>query len=269
MAKKSAPKSNTNDIEGWKVKEWQVLPRTSKRKGTVDLDPAKFDKLVREHGCRVKVFRTMFCPQVKSIDGAEHEIDCEICNGSGFLDVAPIETVAFVQNQSLDKLPFVEGMVDGNAVAGTFLAGIELQYFTKVELVDYTDIYFQRVKRSEGNLDVLKYPAKRVNVLIDRKGKQYYCDNDFTLDEYGNILWKTNKGPEKFDLYSIHYECCVQYRAIRALHSNRFTQEPVKAGIKQVKLPEQWMLQKEFLVRRKDRDGNEILPNLIREPDED
>lgn len=267
MSDKGSPKKNTGDIQGWQVKEPVVLPgkKTPKR---VDLNPDDFDNLLKEKGVRVKVYRTMFCPNVKSIDGGEHNIDCTACNGSGFLDARPIQTVAFIQNQSHEKLPFVEGMADGNSVAATFPIGIELQYFTLVELVDFTEIYYQRVQRQDGDLDVLKYRACRINLVIDANGKEYFQGNDFMLDENGSIRWKPNKGPNPRDIYSIHYEAAVQFRAVSAMHSNRFTQIADKEGIKQLKMPEQWLLQKEFLVKRKDKDGNEIGPNSIHDPNE-
>ncbi len=249
---------------GWGNKTKTFRPGTHSS-GRVDVDPAQFEKLLKEKGVRVKVFRTLFCPNVKSIDGAEHNIDCKMCNGSGFLDVHPIETISFIQNQSLERNASVEGMVDGNAVAATFPTGIELQYFTLVQLLDFTEPFFQRIKRQEGNADVLKYKAVRVNVLIDQHNKEYYQDTDFTLDQNGSVFWKPNRGPNPGDIYGVHYEAAVQFRAVRAMHVSRFTQVFSKSagGVLHTKLPEQWLLQKEFLVKRTDRNGDEIMPNLI------
>lgn len=256
--------SNKPKPPGWNTKT-QTFVAAQHKSGRVDLDPAQFEKLLQEKGVRVEVFRSMFCPNVKSIDGAEHNIDCEICNGSGFLDRHPLCTVAFIQNQSLEKMPFVEGMVDGNAVAATFPAGVELQYFTLVRLIDFTEPFFQRIKRQEGDVDVLKYKACNVNVVVGSDGKEFFQDNDFTLDPNGSIRWKENKGPFPGDIYAIHYDAAVQFRAVRAMHANRFTQVFSKSagGALHVKLPEQWLLQKEFLVKRTDSLGNEILPNQI------
>lgn len=249
---------------GWGTKTKTFVPGTHST-GRVDVDPVKLENLLKEKGVRVKVYRTVFCPNVKSIDGAEHNIDCKMCNGSGFLDLYPIETISFIQNQALEKQINVEGMVDGNSVAATFPAGIELQYFTLVQLTDFTEPFFQRIKRQEGNADVLKYKALKVNALVDQGGKHFYQDTDFTLDQNGSVLWKPNRGPNPGDIYSIHYEAAVQFRAVRAMHVSRFTQIYSKndGGTLHMKLPEQWLLQKEFLVKRSDRDGNEILPNRI------
>ena len=268
----SSHNKNTKKIIGWDVKESVKIsdPDSNKR---VSFNQEEFDRAVTQQGSRVRVYRTVFCPNVKSIDGSEHDIDCQVpgCN-NGFLDVHPISTYAHIKNQNLDKYHNIEGMVDGNSVTATFLLGVELQYFNLVELCDYTDIYFQRVKRSQGDIDVLKYTCKRVNVLIDQNGVEYYQAIDFKLDPNGNVWWCSGKGPDPSVIYSIHYEAAVQFRAIKALHVNRFIQakDPNDGGkVAFMKMQEEWLLQKEFFVKRKDIDGNEILPNLISDPDED
>jgi len=254
-----ANNQNTNKKTGWNVKEASVLPDpiTSAKDGPrTELNPDKFDRLIKNHGVRVKVYRTSYCPQVKSLDGGEHEIDCELCNGSGFVDRHCIETYAYIQNQSLEKLASIEGFIDNNSVAATFLSGIELQYYTLVELLDYTDIFYQRVKRSASTKDILKYKALRVNFIMAYNGTEYYQGSDFTLDVNGSILWKPGKGPSTNTIYTIHYEAAVQFRATRALHVNRFVQTKASNGIEHRKAPEQWQLAKEFLVRRKDINGD-------------
>lgn len=251
--------------QGWSYRAPVSIPGT-KPADRVDIDPDKFQRLIATKGTRVRVFRTTFCPNVKSIDGAEHNVDCDLCNGSGWLDVRPIDTLAYIQTQNFEKMIFSEGMLDGNSVAATFDFGIELQYFTLVELIDFPEIFYQRIKRQLGTTDVLKYKAICVNILIDQNGIEYFPDTDFTLDGNGSIAWKTNRGPNQDMIYSIHYQCAMQFRAVRAMHVNRFTQifTPDNGGrIEFTKLPEQWLLQKEFLVKRKDKAGNEILPNAI------
>jgi hypothetical protein len=182
----------TKRQQGWDVKDSKVRNEINSRE-RVDLNPEAFDRLIQQKGVVAKVFRTLYCPNVKSVDGAEHEIDCTFCNGSGFLDVDPICVSVFIQSQELDKLPNIEGFVDGNTILVTFPIGVEIQYFTKIELHDFTDVFPQRVLRKPNSLiDVLKYPACRVNVLIDRNNDRYYQEMDFTLDGNGNVKWLTS-----------------------------------------------------------------------------
>ena len=110
-------------------------------------------------------------------------------------------------------------------------------------------------------VDNLKYDCKRVNVIIDKEANQYHQDIDFRLTPQGNIQWGLSfHQPSNDNIYSVHYESVIQYRATSAMHINRFAQVPDRSTglVAQVKMPEQWMLQKEFLIVRRDEYGNEI-----------
>lgn len=181
----------TKKAQGWNVKEPVVRKEINSRE-RVDLRPEAFDRLINQKGVMAKVYRSMYCPNVKSVDGAEHEIDCTLCNGSGFIDVDPICTNVFIQHQELNELPAIEGFVDGNTVLMTFPIGVEVNYFTKVVLHDFKDVFPQRVMRKPGSLvDVLKFPACIVNVLLDKNNVRYFQGTDFTLDLNGNVRWLT------------------------------------------------------------------------------
>lgn len=350
----------TKKAPGWNVKDSKTRHETNSRE-RVDLIPEAFDRLIGQKGVIAKVYRTLYCPNVKSVDGAEHEIDCKVCNGSGFLDVDPICVPVYIQTQELNELPNVEGMFDGNTILITFPIGVEVQYFTKIELHDFTDVFPQRVLRKKGSLiDVLKYPACNVNVLVQTDGEtltRYYQGIDFTLDLNGNVKWLTSgeqrrltfsavpdagtftitygtlttaalqfnatanqvqtalralaglgdvavggnftdgflitfvgvdspiaavtstssltngvdpvnitvanasvkaRKPNDNRPYSIHYEAHTQYRAKAAAHSNRFTQVAHGEQVEHIKMQEQWYCTKEFLVRRKDKNGNDL-----------
>jgi hypothetical protein len=250
--------------DGWNPKPSKVINIPAPA-GKVNLNAKSFDDLVTQQGVRIKVYRTSFCPNVKSIDGAEHEIDCPLCGNNGFIDRKPLESIALIQSQNLEKVHKVQGYWDGNSISATFIQGIELQYFTLVELCDFTDIFIERIKRQAGDVDRLKYSCKRVNMLIDSSGIDYYEGIEFNLNENGDIVWKANKAPIVDTIYSVHYEAAIQFRAVQALHVNRFGQ--ISKGDKTTfkKLNEQWMLQKEFLVERKDSLGEALAPNQIRD----
>jgi hypothetical protein len=260
--------ANQNKPKGWNTRQIPTQPRNTVDTPKVDLNSQAFDDLVQSQGVRIKVYRSSYCPRVKSIDGAEHEIDCDLCHGAQFIDRYPIKTWAFLQSQTWDKSHFKEGFYDGNSVMATFMQGIELQYFSLVELCDFTEAFYERRKRQQGQLDVLKYPGKRVHMLIDYSGKEYFEGSDFKLDPNGNILWKANKGPLTSQIYTINYETAIRFRAIKAQHSNRFAQINVPGGTDLVKMNEQWVIQKDYLVEKRDLDGNVIAEDKIRDPDD-
>ena len=144
MVNKTDVNRNTRRQPHWNGKNPAQIPDAAPRSRTA-LDPVAYDNLIKQHGVRVKVYRSMFCPNVKSVDGGEHNIDCTLCNGSGYLDVDPIESVAYLSNQNFQEEMTVEGYHDGNSVGGTFLGGVELQYFTRVDLMDFTQPFYERV----------------------------------------------------------------------------------------------------------------------------
>jgi len=249
--------NDTKKKRGWNVKESKTRPNADPSATRVDLNPDQFDRLVDQKGVHVKVYRTALCPNVKSVDGAEHEIgDCVLCETSGFIDVDPIETKVFLQSQNLESVQNVEGFVQGNSCMATFKIGIELQYFSKITLLDFSEIYYQRVMRTQGSdTDILQYAACRVNFVIDSAGVRYEQGNHFIINNDGDLKWNAGKAPADNVIYSIHYECAVQYRAVSAVHVNRFSQISQGETVEHLKFPEQWLLTKEYLVRRRNAAG--------------
>ena len=166
MVNKTGVNRNTNRQPHWNGKNPAQIPDAAPRSRTA-LDPVAYDNLIKQHGVRVKVYRSMFCPNVKSVDGGEHNIDCTLCNGSGYLDVDPIESVAYLANQNFQEEMTVEGYHDGNSVGATFLGGVELQYFTRVDLMDFTQPFYERVLRRADSTKGL------VELLLHRLYRQH------------------------------------------------------------------------------------------------
>lgn len=251
--------------QGWAAQR----PKTGKsdaRGPQARLDPAQFDALLAKHGIDVMVYRTVMCPNVKSLDNAEHQIYCEVCKDTGFLDLNPIKTKILLTSQDMTRKFLAEGGYDGNSVSATLQSGIEVQYYTLIELISQTDLHnMELYRRSAGQMDVLRYRARQIHLVVDQFGRQYAPGSDFTLSEDGNLVWVPLRGPEVDTFYSISYEANIQFRAAHAMHVHRYLQVPDGPGqVKFVKGPQQWMLFREFLYRRKDSKGNLIPPNLIR-----
>ena len=73
MANQYGHNKKTKGTKGWNVKEAKLIPDTDP-KGRVDLRVDDFDRLLEQKGVNLKVYRTGYCPNVKSVDGGEHEI---------------------------------------------------------------------------------------------------------------------------------------------------------------------------------------------------
>lgn len=311
------------------------------------------DTMVYQQGVRVKVYKTLWCPNVKSIDGMEHEINCPLCRGTEFIDTDCEETLAFIQGQQREhkiNLEEIGTNWEEQTVLATFLSGVELTYYTKVELMDYTNLFVEMVQRQvtggnavpaftptgydaetgyvtvddtvdlyqvrnnmvfldadnnrfaiEGtpinttgskkffigkdlspniggastiiipDVDRLKFSAYQVNVLIDKCGDRYHEGQDFVIDRNGDIEWLScpdARKPADASIYTIHYDTLVAFRAIRAIHSNRFLSNSEKrTEMEVVEAPQQWMLKKLYLFDKKDSEsGQKLDPNKIFEP---
>jgi len=255
-------KSTTNP--NWSIKhsyKKQVPASQLDKKNSMNI--AEYDRLILQQGIPIKIYRSMFCPNVKEIDAASHQIDCKFCNGSGIIDINPYESYAYFHSNSMSMQDNTAGRVDGNVVQVTFLADVNIQYFTLVE-IDIPDTFYERIKRQEGNKDFLRYKALQINALIDSNAKQYYEGNDFLLDPNGSISWISGRGPAKNTIYSVHYFAKIQFRATRAVHKNRFVQTKIDAEtIEIVKANESWELTKEFLVTRRGVLGELLDKNTI------
>lgn len=237
----------------------------------IDLDVRELDSLIYAKGVRVLIYDILPCPNVKSIDGREHEINCKVCNGSGYVDVNPRETITFSQSYSKDLLKSPEGIItewEEGAAYFSFLSGINLSYFSKVVVQDYAKPYYEHIQRQAGNADRARYPIFSVNSLMDDSGKVYNEDVDFEIEE-GMIKWLPNKAPKKGTIYSTNYHTAVVYRCISALHQGRYGTNGEKSpDYKVTEYPEQWKVKLDYLIPQTRSDGSVIEPNKIINPEE-
>jgi len=231
--------------------------------GNVELDVDKINQLIEDQGVRVRVYRTILCPNIKSIDGGHHNIDCKLCD-EGFIDRQPQDTWAVIQNQAMKRELKGEGQWDDHDAYATFISGIEIQYFAKIELMDYTTTFYQLIQRQEGEIDRLKYKAIKVNILIDKDNLEYFEGSDFTLSPTGDIQWTGARRPRKGLIYTVHYDYPITYRAIMASNINRFTNQKRKRDFKEpIHLPQRWQIKRDFLIDRVDMDDNPITKNRV------
>ena len=195
---KTGVNRNTKRQPHWNGKNPAQIPDAAPRSRTA-LDPVAYDNLIKQHGVRVKVYRSMYCPNVKSVDGGEHNLDCTLCNGSGYLDVDPLESVAYLANQNFQEEMTVEGYHDGNSVGATFLGGVELQYFTRVDLMDFTQPFYERVLKSPSTSAVLT--GTKAQIRIDfgpalEVGEELISSNVVGMEDFFEVVSVMPEGTE-------------------------------------------------------------------------
>ena len=235
------------------------------------IDVKAMNTLIYNLGVKCRVYKTVPCPNVKSIDGAEHQINCPLCNGKGLYDSDEYieSTVGFLsqdRSKEFNKEQLGATWEEGTAHA-TFIAGVNLIYYTKVELPDFAKPFYQLVQRQEGSIDRLRYRAHKINYIVDKNGVNYIIDTDYEVED-GWVKWIGNK-PAKGVIYSIHYDAIVTLRAMRAMHAGRWSNDSVKKDYSQnVEYPEQWLLKLDYLVIHEDDTGKKLDPNTIFKPGE-
>lgn len=82
----------------------------------------------------------------------------------------------------------------------------------------------------EGGIDVLVFPVKEVEYLIDSQGIEYVCGQDFEIDNMGRIVWKAGGRNPGIDpqtgrgrVYSIRYRYIAFFYVYQLLNEIRLT----------------------------------------------
>ena len=248
---------------------------------TEGLDPTRLDQLVKDLGIRVRLFKSTVCPNMKSIESLDHDINCQICNHN-MIDFDCKETVALFQQQSLQQPFMTQGTFSIDEVQATFLSSETLQHYARIELIDFAEDFFELIERqSSGATDRLKYPACSVlAVFVVRAGvkKRFYEGADFKIDVNGDIEWTNSLNkPAAPEIYSVYYKFHPVFRAVKAIHRDRYTQfnnrpqniEGPKVTIEDrtyVKLSETWILKRDYLIERRGQDGALLPPDTFHDP---
>jgi hypothetical protein len=183
------------------------------------------------------------------------------------IDFDCVETIALFQQQTMFEQFKIVGTFDIEEVLVTFLAGTIIAPLAKIELLDFVEDFYELIPRQIGtDIDFLKYKACDIlGVFTYNKStkttKRYHKDVDFEINQEGNIKWISANRPTDKEIYSIYYTYHPVYRAKKAVHRDRFSQYNLRPGsIKApkktvdgntyVKLPETWILVRDFLLDR-------------------
>jgi hypothetical protein len=155
------------------------------------------------------------------------------------------------------------------------------QAYSKIELLDFVEDFHELIQRQEGkDTDLLKYKACSVLGLFTIENdeiKEYHFGTDFTIDQNGSIQWISSNRPPDRQIYTVYYKYHPIYRAIKAIHRDRYSQynlrpQDIKApsktinGKTYVKLPETWIIKRDYLLERRDADQTLLEKNEYYDP---
>lgn len=250
------------------------------RRTTNGIDVTRLNQEILDLGVRVKVYKSTLCPNMKSLESHDHNINCKLCSNQ-MIDFCPTETIAIFQQQVLTEQFKVSGTFHVDEVMVSFLAGVTLFTYARVDLLDFQEDFTELVQRQVGtNVDTLKYKACEVLGLFSEVSGarvQYHFGTDFDLDENGSVKWKSLHKPADKKVYTVYYRYHPIYRAVKAVHRDRYSQFNIRAdkidtpktvvnGRTYIKLPETWILIRQNLIDRKDQQGQPIQTNDFYDP---
>jgi hypothetical protein len=256
---------------------------------TSGINAINLNQLVEDLGIRVRIWKSTTCPNMKSIESFDHDPTCNICDNN-MIDFDCYESIAIFQQQDLVEQFKVHGTFHIDEVLATFKIGISLQTFAKIEVLDFVEDFYELIQRrkvtSNPNslIDVLKYSACSVDAVFVVRGNttvRFYEGADFEIDVNGSIRWLGTNRPNDKEIYSVYYKFHPVFRAVKAVHRHRYSQYNVLRDLKNssipetayktldnrtyVKLPETWVLKRDYLLDRKDQ--TQTTPTILQPND--
>lgn len=243
---------------------------------------ASFDQLLSQRGVRMVHHKAMPCMNVKSTDFQAHDPECTFCDNSGIIYYESREIWGVFTGNSIEKTFEAHGVWEvGSAVVTLPTAypdGTQADFNTydRLELVDFS-VRLWELKGYEPRPDgmqELRYPVQKVEFassIVDGVQKFYVQGEDFTLtpdnvESGGSIQWISGKEPaynvalERGEVVGWAYYAKPIYVVLQTLRELRITQEWVN-GVKQaIRLPQQILVRRDFLVGASEKIVNPVVP---------
>lgn len=252
----------------------------------------KLNQEIKDLGVRIRVWRSTVCPNMKSIESMDHDVNCTVCNNN-MIDFGCFESVGLIQQQDLVEQFKLTGTFSMDEALMSFLSEVTLHIFAKIQILDFTEDFFELVQRQDTvttpsplpQTDRLKYAACKilgVFTVINNVKTEYHEGADFQLDINGDIQWIGAHKPADRQIYSIYYKHHPVFRAVRAMHRNRWSQynnrpDSIDPTVPKktvgdrtyVKLPDAWILKRDYLIERRDVQQALLPDNTLYDPNEE
>lgn len=230
--------------------------------GRVDFDRDAFTAALADKGYDVIWERALFCPNRVpatshgGIAPKEHRVDCQICDGSGYIYYAPTSTRMLMTSMGLSQGFYAYGRWDSGSQMVTTLPEIRIHPFDRLTLQNGVARYQEIVRRQpDTNIDTLKYAPLCVDNIswVNRVGTMTtYSEVSYTVVN-NTIVWSSISRPDNNDYYVISYSYRPRYIVMELMHQHR---ESTVDGV-HYEFPVQAMAKLEFLIRDEGRDAAE------------
>jgi hypothetical protein len=170
------------------------------------MDAMAFDEALRSQGVTLVHHRAMLCPQgiIHKDDQVRRvHVDHPGCSNGYLYKKMGTVTAMFTENAASPQFQDI-GQIDGSSVQVTFPRTYDLTNeriyvnpFDRFYLFEEDILWphYEFVEHSIGGRDRLRFPAVKVDHLIDNRMEEYRQDVDFGVDATGQIQWLGARRP--------------------------------------------------------------------------
>lgn len=236
-----------------------------------------FDQLLSQRGIRMIHRKAIPCMNVKSTEFDAHQPDCPFCDDSGIIYYESREIWGIFSGNSIEKTFEAHGVWEvGTAVVTmptTYPDGSQADFNTydRLEIPDQT-VRLWELKGYEpraGNIQDLRYPIEKVEYassITDGIQKFYTQGIDFNIDTDGAVVWIDGKQPtynsnlERGEVVGWAYFAKPVYVVLQSLRELRITQELVNGVKTAIRLPQQILVRRDFMVGSGEKIANPTVP---------
>jgi len=228
-----------------------------------------FDQLLSQRGVRMIHHKAIPCFNVKSTDFEAHDPDCTFCDNSGIIYYDSREIWGVFSGNSIEKTFEAHGVWEvGSAVVTLptmYPDGTQADFntFDKLELPDFTVRLWQQkmYEPRPGDIQELRYPIEKIDYassITDGVQKFYTVGVDFNITPEGDIQWVDGHQPiydtekERGEVVGWAYYAKPTYLVLQNLRELRITQEMVNGTKQAIRLPQQILVRRDFLVNKGD-----------------
>jgi hypothetical protein len=226
----------------------------------VDFDRDKFTRLLLDKGYEVTWSKAQFCPNRSGPSPRDHDINCTICDSSGFLYFDPIDTRMLMTSLAVNEQYYAFGRFDSGKHNVTALPEFKLSFWDKLEMTKSVGRFTQLLMRQPGTMqDVAKYEAlELVNVTWVNESTEAVetalIGVEVTIVD-GEIVWTDDtRRPNDRQLYSVAYTYRPQYIITDLPHHVRDTYVSVSDKDSHVEMPVSAIAELNFLIRDEGED---------------
>lgn len=195
---------------------------------TVDFNRDEFVRLLSDKGYSIRWEKAMFCPNMPAnmLKPRDHDINCTICDGSGFYYYASEETPMLMTGMSLQQSFAAFGRWDPGRSMVTALPEKRLHYWDRLTLLNGIGRFFEKVSRTvDTKFDKLKYAPLTIEAVtwLSRTGtlRTYVIDQEVEMTADG-LKWLIDVGlPDNNTPFSVAYTYRPRYVVQDLTHQHR------------------------------------------------